>query len=118
VGTLFHPAPTSPGSRQCWIASGWASRGQVQVDAGAARALLRGGGSLLPAGITQVSGHFQRGDAVDILDPAGQRIASGIANYAWSDAQRIAGLHSDRIEETLGYEYGEEVIHRNNLVIV
>jgi glutamate 5-kinase len=118
LGTLFHPAPSSPGSRQCWIASGWASRGQVQVDAGAARALLRGGSSLLPAGITQVTGRFQRGDAVDILDPAGQRIASGIANYAWSDAQRIAGLHSDRIEETLGYEYGEEVIHRNNLVIV
>jgi glutamate 5-kinase len=118
LGTLFHAAANSPRSRQCWIASGLASRGQVQIDEGAARALLQNGRSLLPAGITSVSGRFQRGDTVDILDASGRRIASGIANYAWGDVQRIAGLHSDRIEETLGYEYGEEVVHRNNMVIL
>ncbi len=79
--------------------------------------MLENGRSLLPAGITAVQGRFQRGDTVDILDAAGRRIASGVANYAWDDVARIAGLHSDRIEETLGYEYGEEVVHRNNLVV-
>ena len=71
LGTLFHPAADSPGSRQCWLASGLASRGRVQVDAGAARALLERGSSLLPAGITAVDGRFQRGDTVDIADAGG-----------------------------------------------
>lgn len=118
LGTRFHPAVNSPGSRQCWMASGLASRGRVVVDEGAVRAIVERGSSLLPAGIRSVEGRFQRGDTVDIADAAGRRIASGIANYPWSDVGRIAGLRSDRIEETLGYEYGEEVVHRNNMVVV
>jgi glutamate 5-kinase len=55
---------------------------------------------------------------VDILDAADRLIASGIANYAWGDVVRIAGQHSDRIEQALGYEYGEEIVHRNNLVVL
>ena len=71
LGTLFHPAADSPGSRQCWLASGLASHGRVQVDAGAARAIVERGSSLLPAGITAVDGRFQRGDTVDIADAGG-----------------------------------------------
>jgi glutamate 5-kinase len=72
----------------------------------------------LPAGITSVSGDFRRGDIVYILDRDGRRIACGIANYGSEDIARIRGLRSDQIQGTLGYHYGQEVVHRNNLVLL
>ena len=93
-------------------------RGEVTVDAGAARALEEQNGSLLPAGVKSVKGDFHRGDIVYILDPQGRRIACGIANYQSADVARIQGAQSQRILPILGYHYGQEVVHRNNLVLL
>jgi glutamate 5-kinase len=88
------------------------------VDDGAARALAGGGRSLLPAGIVSVEGGFERGDVVQVHSTDGRHLASGAVNYGAEDIARIRGLRSDRIIEVLGYEYGDEVIHANNLVVV
>jgi glutamate 5-kinase len=86
------------------------------VDDGAARALLRQGASLLPAGITAVEGAFEQGDSVDVVTSGGRRIARGIANYHADDVRRIRGRRSSQIEQILGYSYGDYVVHRDNLV--
>ena len=117
IGTLFPAVTTKLESRKRWMVSGLASRGGVAVDAGAAAALKRGKGSLLPAGIKEVKGEFGRGDVIDILDLQGGRIACGISNYSSADIDVIKGVHSEEIMSLLGYEFGAEVVHRNNLVI-
>ena len=93
-------------------------RGEVTVDAGAAQALKTQKRSLLPAGVKSVDGDFRRGDIVYILDAGRRRIACGIANYHSADITRIQGLQSDSIPAILGYHYGQEVVHRNNLVLL
>ena len=118
VGTFFQPAAEKLESRKRWMLSGVSQRGQVTVDDGAAAALLEHSRSLLPAGVRGVAGGFARGDTIYILNPAGRRIACGIANYSAADIARIRGLRSGRIEETLGYYYGQEVVHRNNLALL
>jgi glutamate 5-kinase len=118
IGTRFIPSESQVESRKRWIISGLASRGEVSVDNGAAVALLRNGRSLLPAGISEVRGHFERGDTITIKDSNGKRLACGVANYGAADMDRIRGLRSAEIEAILGYEYGEEAVHRNNLVLV
>ena len=118
IGTLFHPAAGKLEARKRWMLGGITVRGEVVVDVGAARALGQKHGSLLPAGIKSVNGSFQRGDIVYILGPEGGRIACGIANYQSADVARIQGLKSDNILPILGYHYGEEVVHRNNLVLL
>jgi glutamate 5-kinase len=105
-------------SRKRWMLSGLATRGRIVVDAGAARALRRENKSLLPAGVREVEGSFERGDAVNIHGPDGERIACGITNYSDREVAAIRGLRSDRIAEVLGHEYGAEVVHRNNLVML
>ena len=118
VGTFFQAADEKLEARKRWMLSGISQRGQVVVDEGAAAALLEHNRSLLPAGVSDVSGDFGRGDAVFIQDGSGRRIACGIANYRSEDIGRIRGLRSGKIEETLGYHYGQEVVHRNNLVLL
>jgi glutamate 5-kinase len=118
TGTLFVASASKLESRKRWMLSGLACQGHVVVDAGAARALKRGAGSLLPAGIVEVKGSFGRGDIVDIIGAEGSRIATGIANYASLDVARIRGRHSDDIVDVLGYSYGDEVVHRNNMVVL
>ena len=118
VGTLFLPKTTKLESRKRWMVSRLASRGKIVVDDGAAAALRRGRGSLLPAGIRGVEREFQRGDLVDIVGLQGNRIACGISNYSSADIQTIRGTHSEETMSLLGYEYGAEVVHRNNLVIL
>ena len=88
------------------------------VDAGAVRALVSDGRSLLPAGITGQEGDFGRGDLVAVVGPDGAAIAHGLSNYGAADLEKIAGSDSRRIQAILGHEYGAEVIHRNNLAIV
>jgi glutamate 5-kinase len=88
------------------------------VDDGAARALQNRHRSLLPAGVKAIQGDFQRGDIIYIVDEEGQHIACGIANYNSTDVLRIRGFRSDRIQDILGYHYGQEVVHRNNLVLL
>jgi glutamate 5-kinase len=90
----------------------------VVVDAGAVSALQLNGVSLLPAGIRSVVGNFARGDVIYIVDDAGKHVACGISNYQADDIRRIRGIRSDRIVDTLGYQYGQEVVHRNNLVLL
>ena len=88
------------------------------VDSGAAVAIKKQKRSLLAAGIEQVEGEFQRGDAVNIYDLEGCRIGCGITNYSSADICTIQGVHSKKISTLLGHDYGSEVVHRNNLVIL
>ena len=118
VGTHFLPTVDRLESRRRFMLSRLRERGRITVDEGAVRALVRDGKSLLPAGIVSASGDFGRGDVVRVETRDGEHIASGTTNYAAGDVERIRGLHSDRIEEALGYDYGDEVMHRNNLVLV
>ena len=105
-------------ARKRWMLSGISQRGKIVVDRGAVGAQMKDHRSLLPAGIQSVEGEFSRGESIYVVDTKGVRIACGIANYGASDIGKIQGLRSDRIEETLGYHYGQEVVHRNNLVLL
>ena len=118
IGTYFKPANSKLEARKRWMLSGISQRGQITVDAGASGALVDDHRSLLPAGIKSVEGDFNRGESVYVVDSNGKKIACGIANYAARDIAKIRGLRSNRIEETLGYHYGQEVVHRNNLVLL
>jgi len=117
VGTLFAPGISKLESRKRWMVSGLASRGKVIVDDGAAAALRKGKGSLLPAGVREIEKEFNRGDVVEVVDLQGTRIACGISNYSSGDIAAIKGAHSKEIITRLGYAYGAEVVHRNNLVM-
>jgi glutamate 5-kinase len=118
IGTRFRPAVSRREARKRWILSAIASRAALHVDAGAAAAVRHGGRSLLAAGVRDVSGRFGRGDPVGIVGPDGERIACGLVSYDADDVRRIAGHHSQEIAEVLGRSYGEEVVHRNNLVLL
>ena len=117
VGTLFQPVTSKLESRKRWMLSGLCTRGKLVVDSGAAVALTNKKRSLLSAGIQNVEGKCQRGDIVNIYGPEGVPIGCGITNYSSDDIRVIKGAHSDEIGKLLGYDYGPEVIHRNNLVI-
>ena len=120
IGTFFKPAQTKLEARKRWMLSrlGDTDWGQVLVDDGAVSALRGKAVSLLPAGVRSVVGEFRRGDIIYISDRAERHIACGIANYSAPDVRRIQGMRSDRIVDTLGYHYGQEVVHRNNLVLL
>jgi glutamate 5-kinase len=118
VGTRF-PALENPlENRKRWIFAGRKPKGCVVIDEGAAQALLANGRSLLPAGITAITGTFYRGDTICIEGPNKQELARGIARYASGDLHQIAGLRSDQIEARLGYAYGPVVVHRNDLILL
>ena len=118
IGTRFLPVKTKLDSRERWLLSGLCTRGKLTVDDGAALALKKKNCSLLAAGITEVEGNFQRGDIVDIRDPKGLKIGSGITNYTSAEVTAIKGAHSENINNLLGYDSGSEVVHRNNLVML
>ena len=103
-------------ARKRWIASQLEAAGTVTIDAGAVAALKRGR-SLLPAGVTQVSGRFQKGELILIKDAAGQLLGRGLASYPAVDAARIIGHRSDEIEPILGYRWRDELVHRDDLVL-
>jgi len=115
--TWFLPAPEGRSARKRWIAGSLAPLGTLGVDAGAAKA-LSAGGSLLPAGVRSVSGMFERGDPVVVVGPDGTPLARGLSAYASADAERIAGHRSDRIEAILGWRGRDEIIHRDDLVLL
>ena len=117
IGTFFPALVNKMESRKRWMLSGLASKGEVTVDKGAFSAIKEHHKSLLPAGVTKAEGGFQRGDIVNLLDDKGKRIGYGIVNYSSSDLALIGGKHSDRIGDLLGYDYGDEVVHRNNMVL-
>ena len=118
IGTFIPATSTKMESRKRWMLSGPSSRGDIVVDDGASTALLRDNRSLLPAGVKEVVGTFQRGDIVSIQDVHRAQIAAGITNYNSDELGVIKGAHSNRIEELLGHQYGDEVIHRNNMVVL
>ncbi|MBI3040188.1 MAG: glutamate 5-kinase [Chloroflexi bacterium] len=118
VGTRFLPSTSRRESRRRWMLSGLATKGSLVVDSGAALALIKQKRSLLAAGIKQVEGKFERGDIVNICDPQGTCLSCGITNYSSSDIEVIKGAHSRKIATMLGYDYGSEVVHRNNLVVL
>ena len=116
VGTRFVPRKNPLESRKLWL-FGPPAAGSLHIDAGAAKALLQRGSSLLPKGITGVGGTFARGEVVRILSPEGADIAHGVACYNSDDMQRIMGLHSEGIGGVLGYDYGPVAIHRDDCII-
>jgi glutamate 5-kinase len=114
--TFFRPSANPVTGYKSWIAGQLEPAGRMTVDAGAVAALMSGK-SLLPAGVTLVSGNFSRGDTVAILSPEGREIARGLAAYDAADAVRIAGLKTGAIEAVLGYEARSAMIHRDDLVV-
>jgi glutamate 5-kinase len=118
IGTCFLPTANKTESRERWMLAGLSVKGKLVVDEGAVGALNKKHSSLLGAGIVQVEGTFGRGDLVDVYDLKQHRLGSGIVNYGADDIDKIKGEHSRRIHDLLGFDYGSEIIHRNNLVIL
>ena len=118
IGTRFVAQANPLESRKSWILAGPHSHGELYIDAGAEKAVHHKGSSLLPKGIQQVQGEFDRGDVVRIMTPTGRELARGISRYNSVDLTRIAGKHSDEIEACLGYGYGPVAIHRDDLVLL
>ncbi|MBI4830911.1 MAG: glutamate 5-kinase, partial [Candidatus Lindowbacteria bacterium] len=101
--TYFHPRSQAIQGRKRWIAFGSAPRGKIKIDGGAKRALLENGKSLLPSGVTDVAGEFNRGDTVSIIDEEKTEIARGLANYSADEVRKIKGSHSSKISKLLGH---------------
>jgi glutamate 5-kinase len=118
IGTLFLPSPGRLASRKHWIAFANRPSGAVVVDDGARVALIDKQKSLLPSGIREVRGRFALGEAVSVIDPQGVEFARGLAGYSSEEVERIRGKRSADIEAVLGYKYLDEVIHRDDLVIL
>jgi glutamate 5-kinase len=118
VGTLFLPEGDRLKTRKHWIAHTLRPTGRITVDAGAYGAITRQGRSLLPKGITAVSGTFGGGECVSCIDPDGHEFARGLVNYGAAEVEKIKGLHSGAIEGTLGYKVSDAVIHRDDLVLL
>jgi glutamate 5-kinase len=118
IGTLILPKATTLSSRKHWIAFNLNPKGDIIVDDGAKRALVQRGKSLLPSGVVKVRGEFDRGDSVSCLGPRGKEFARGLVNYSISELERIKGLKTEQIEKVLGYKYSDEVIHRDDLVVL
>ncbi len=118
IGTYFEPVKERVTSRKGWIAYATRAKGNIYIDEGAVKALIKNGKSLLPSGIKKVDGEFDVGDAVYCIDEKGERIAKGLVNYSSCEIKLIKGKKSSEIEKILGYKYSDEVIHRDNLVIL
>src|ERR1700674_2809376 len=115
--TWFMPSSTPLATRKQWIAGTLKPEGAISVDDGAVRALM-GGKSLLPAGVTRAVGRFDRGDTVSIVGPDGTEIGRGICAYSDVDAARIIGRKSADIEKVLGFRGRDEIVHRDDLVLL
>jgi glutamate 5-kinase len=118
LGTLLLPTQGPEASRKRWLAGHMKVRGRLVLDQGAVRVLRESGKSLLAVGVKQVSGYFSRGEVVSCVDERGIEVARGLVNYGAADAARIAGMPSSQINQILGYIDEEELIHRDNLVLV
>ena len=118
IGTFFLPGKGKLNRRKHWIAYVLKPQGFLVIDDGARRALTSGGKSLLPSGVTEVRGSFAVGAPVHCLDREGRVIAAGLSNYAASDIERIRGCKTHEIETILGGKDHDEVIHRDNLVLL
>jgi glutamate 5-kinase len=115
---LFLPKEESLTSRKHWIAFSIKPSGEIILDDGAKKAVVEGGKSLLPSGIVEVKGEFNLGDAVSCKDSSGMELARGLVNYGSRELTQIKGLKTSEIEGCLGYKYYDEVIHRDDLVVL
>ncbi len=118
IGTRFDPEPQPERARKRWIAFSLVPEGGLSLDAGAVNAVYHQGRSLLPAGITAVTGDFEAGSAVRLLDPAGQEIARGLVNYGAAELRQISGRRTSDIPTILGYSGADTVVHRDNLMLL
>jgi len=118
LGTVFAPASRKLNSRQRWIGLTKRPTGSVTVDAGAARALVKQGKSLLAIGIASVQGRFESGKVIAVCDAGGEEIARGLSNYSASEIRKIMGKRSNQFEKLLGRSAFASVIHRDNLVLI
>ena len=118
LGTFFPAASAKLESRKRWMLSGLSIKGEISIDDGAVRVLQRRNGSLLPAGVVATSGTFERGDLVSIVNGGSVQIGLGISNYSVAEVAKIRGKHSRNIADILGITYGDEIVHRNNMVII
>jgi glutamate 5-kinase len=118
LGTYFQPRDDRLAARKRWIAFAVPPQGRLTVDAGAKKALTERGKSLLPSGVTLVEGEFPAGAVVALVEPDGQEFARGLVNYDAHEVERIRGMKTNEIEKTLGYKGCDEVIHRDNLVVL
>lgn len=119
VGTLFVPRENHLRFRNQWLAFGSKISGKLIVDDGLAKALRQKGScSILPVGIARVEGNFDSGDTVSVLDQEGHELVRGMTNYSAEDLDLIKGCKTSQIEEKIGYKHYDEVIHRDNLVVL
>jgi glutamate 5-kinase len=118
IGTFFRTGGQRLSHRKGWIAHSSRARGTLVLDDGAVKAITRMGRSLLPSGVIGVDGDFELGDSVYCEDTSGRRVAKGLVNYSTSDVKRIMGKKTSEMEKVLGYKYSDEVIHRDNMVIL
>jgi glutamate 5-kinase len=118
VGTLLRSHTLPLAARKQWLADHVNLGGRLKLDAGAVQALSRGGKSLLPIGVVEVSGEFERGAVVACEDPQGREIARGLVNYSAAETRLIMKRPSNEIESILGYVDEPELIHRDNLVML
>ena len=117
LGTYFLPARDRMAARKHWIAFTKKPKGKLILDEGAQKAVAERGKSLLPSGIHRLEGTFERGDAVRLCDVNGKEFAKGVTNYNSAELIRIIGKNTKEILQILGYQYGDEVVHRDNFVI-
>ena len=117
VGTLLTASQQPIAARKQWLAGHLQAKGQLLLDAGAVKVLTGQGRSLLAVGVTDVVGHFTRGELVSCVDSDGQEIARGLVNYNSDEARRIKGQSTEAIADILGYLEDDELIHRDNMVI-
>ena len=118
IGTQLIAETMTLAARKQWLADHVRTAGSLTLDAGAVRALMRDGKSLLPIGVVACDGTFERGEVVGCFDPDGREIARGLVNYSASETQRILRKPSSEIAAILGYVDEPELIHRNNLVLL
>lgn len=118
VGSLFLPSASRLNARKRWIALSMQPNGRIILDDGAVKALTEAGKSLLPTGIIAVEGEFERGDAVHICDRNATPFAIGVANYTCLELDQIKGHRCAEIEQILGYQYRDEAVYRDNLVLI
>ena len=118
VGTLFLPSQSKLSSRKHWIAFNLKPKGTLIVDDGAKQAVVKMGKSLLSSGLLDVKGNFKFGDPVKCVDTNGVEFARGLINYRAEEVFRLRGLHSRDIKKVLGYKYYDEIIHRDDLVVL
>jgi glutamate 5-kinase len=118
VGTLFHATGKRRPTRLLWLAHATEPKGRLLLDAGAVRAVVSRGASLLAAGLTGVDGNFEAGDPVDLVDPDGRPVARGLVNFDAAEVPALVGRSSKQLTDDLGPGYGRVVVHRDDMVVL